>query len=31
MVPKTIEMLDALPKTTSGKVNYPSLRRREGV
>ncbi len=31
MVPKTIEILDALPKTTSGKVDYPSLRRREGL
>ena len=31
MVPKAIEVLDALPKTTSGKVDYPSLRRREGL
>jgi acyl-CoA ligase (AMP-forming) (exosortase A-associated) len=29
MVPRTIEMLDGLPKTTSGKVDYPSLRLRE--
>jgi acyl-CoA synthetase (AMP-forming)/AMP-acid ligase II len=31
MVPKSIEVLDELPKTTSGKVDYPCLRRREGV
>jgi acyl-CoA ligase (AMP-forming) (exosortase A-associated) len=31
MVPKTVEVLDALPKTTSGKVDYPALRRREGL
>ncbi len=31
MVPKYIESLEALPKTTSGKVNYPALRRREGA
>ncbi len=31
MVPKTIEIVDALPKTSSGKVDYPSLRRREGL
>lgn len=31
MVPKNIEVLDALPKTTSGKVDYPALRRREGL
>jgi acyl-CoA ligase (AMP-forming) (exosortase A-associated) len=31
MVPKTVEMLDELPKTTSGKVDYPALRRREGL
>jgi acyl-CoA ligase (AMP-forming) (exosortase A-associated) len=29
MVPRTIEILEALPKTTSGKVDYPSLRHRE--
>jgi len=31
MVPKFIEFVDELPKTSSGKVDYPSLRRREGV
>jgi acyl-CoA ligase (AMP-forming) (exosortase A-associated) len=31
MVPKTIEVLDEMPKTTSGKVDYPALRRREGL
>jgi acyl-CoA ligase (AMP-forming) (exosortase A-associated) len=31
MVPKFIEVLSELPKTSSGKVDYPSLRRREGV
>lgn len=31
MVPRTIELLEALPKTTSGKVDYPALRRREGL
>ena len=31
MVPKTIEVLDELPKTPSGKVDYPDLRRREGL
>jgi acyl-CoA ligase (AMP-forming) (exosortase A-associated) len=31
MVPKLIEFLDELPKTTSGKVDYPALRRREGL
>ncbi len=31
MVPKAIEMLDEMPKTTSGKVDYPALRRREGL
>jgi acyl-CoA ligase (AMP-forming) (exosortase A-associated) len=29
MVPKRIEYLDELPKTSSGKVDYPELRRRE--
>jgi acyl-coenzyme A synthetase/AMP-(fatty) acid ligase len=28
MMPKTIEVLDQLPKTSSGKVDYPALRRR---
>jgi acyl-coenzyme A synthetase/AMP-(fatty) acid ligase len=31
MVPKFIEVLAELPKTSSGKVDYPSLRRREGL
>jgi acyl-CoA ligase (AMP-forming) (exosortase A-associated) len=30
MVPKAVEVLDELPKTTSGKVDYPALRRQEG-
>lgn len=30
MVPKTIELLEELPKTPSGKIDYPALRRREG-
>jgi acyl-CoA ligase (AMP-forming) (exosortase A-associated) len=31
MVPKALEVLATLPKTTSGKVDYPALRRREGL
>lgn len=31
MVPRGIDVLDELPKTTSGKVDYPALRRREGL
>jgi acyl-CoA ligase (AMP-forming) (exosortase A-associated) len=31
MVPKTVEFLDEMPKTSSGKVDYPALRRREGL
>ena len=31
MVPKAVEVLEELPKTSSGKVDYPSLRRREGL
>ncbi|MGC2482015.1 MAG: hypothetical protein WA423_19505, partial [Candidatus Sulfotelmatobacter sp.] len=31
MVPKYIEVMEDLPKTSSGKVDYPSLRRREGL
>lgn len=30
MIPKAIEALEALPVTTSGKVDYQALRRREG-
>jgi acyl-CoA synthetase (AMP-forming)/AMP-acid ligase II len=31
MVPRTVEIMDELPKTTSGKIDYPALRRREGL
>src|SRR5262245_18969429 len=31
MVPRAIEVVEELPKTTSGKVDYPALRRREGL
>ena len=31
MIPKFIEVLDELPKTSSGKVDYTSLRQREGL
>jgi len=31
MVPKQVEVLDELPETSSGKVDYPALRRREGL
>ena len=31
MVPKHFELLSELPKTSSGKVDYPALRRREGL
>jgi len=31
MVPKAIEILPELPKTSSGKVDYPALRKREGI
>jgi acyl-CoA synthetase (AMP-forming)/AMP-acid ligase II len=31
MVPKAVEVLDDLPKTSSGKVDYPALRRRGGL
>ncbi len=31
MVPKAVEILDELPKTSSRKVDYPALRRREGL
>ncbi len=31
MIPKLVELIDELPKTSSGKVDYPALRRREGL
>jgi acyl-CoA ligase (AMP-forming) (exosortase A-associated) len=31
MVPKAFEVMSELPKTSSGKVDYPALRRREGL
>ncbi|MBZ5495998.1 MAG: acyl-CoA ligase (AMP-forming), exosortase A system-associated [Acidobacteriia bacterium] len=31
MIPKVVECLEELPKTTSGKVDYPALRKREGL
>ena len=31
MLPKMIEVVSELPKTSSGKVDYPALRRREGL
>lgn len=31
MVPKAVEFLDEMPRTSSGKVDYPALRRREGL
>jgi len=31
MLPKTIEVLEEMPKTSSGKVDYPALRKREGL
>jgi acyl-CoA ligase (AMP-forming) (exosortase A-associated) len=31
MVPKAVEVLTELPKTSSGKVDYPALRRRENL
>jgi acyl-CoA ligase (AMP-forming) (exosortase A-associated) len=31
MVPKFVEVMDSLPKTPSGKVNYPALRNQEGI
>ena len=30
MVPKTVDVLDALPKTPSGKIDFPALRRHAG-
>lgn len=31
MVPKSVEILDSLPKTPSGKIDYPALRDSEGL
>lgn len=31
MVPKSVEILDKLPKTSNGKIDYTALRRREGL
>lgn len=31
MIPRRVDVLEELPKTTSGKVDYPALRRREGL
>ena len=31
MIPKSVELLADMPKTPSGKVDYPALRRREGL
>jgi len=31
MLPKTVEVLSEMPKTSSGKVDYPALRKREGL
>jgi acyl-CoA ligase (AMP-forming) (exosortase A-associated) len=31
MVPKLVEVMASLPKTPSGKVDYPALRKREGA
>jgi acyl-CoA ligase (AMP-forming) (exosortase A-associated) len=31
MVPRFVEVLNELPKTSSGKVDYPALRRKEGL
>jgi len=31
MVPKSLEIFDDLPKTTSGKIDYPALRRKENL
>src|SRR6185369_2611516 len=31
MVPKTVEVLNELPKMSNGKVNYVALRQREGL
>jgi long-chain acyl-CoA synthetase len=31
MVPKAVQVMDALPKMPNGKVDYPALRRQEGI
>jgi acyl-CoA ligase (AMP-forming) (exosortase A-associated) len=31
MVPKLIDIVEALPKTSSGKVDYPAIRRQQGL
>jgi acyl-CoA synthetase (AMP-forming)/AMP-acid ligase II len=31
MIPKSVEILDEMPKTSSGKVDYPALRRSAGL
>jgi len=31
MVPRTVEVLESLPKTSNGKVDYPALRRRAEI
>jgi acyl-CoA ligase (AMP-forming) (exosortase A-associated) len=31
MIPKVVQVMDALPKTPTGKIDYPELRRREGL
>ena len=31
MIPQAVEVLDELPKTSSHKIDYPALRRREGL
>jgi acyl-coenzyme A synthetase/AMP-(fatty) acid ligase len=31
MMPKAIEIVATLPKTPSGKVDYPALRRQQGL
>jgi acyl-CoA synthetase (AMP-forming)/AMP-acid ligase II len=31
MVPKSVEIITDLPKTSSGKIDYPALHRREGL
>jgi acyl-CoA ligase (AMP-forming) (exosortase A-associated) len=31
MVPKLVEIMASLPKTSSGKVDYPTLRKRDGI